>query len=523
MSNYNLTLQSNNTNLQEILNTINSLPDTGDGEQATPVISVNSSTGLITATAGTKSATKQLTTQAAKTITPSTTEQTVVSSGVYTTGAVKVAAMSTTTRATPTISVNANGIITASVTQTAGYVSAGTQYATKQLAFQAAKTITPSTTSQIAVSSGYYTGGNITVAAVPTQTKSATPTSSTQDITPDSGKFLSKVTVAGDSNLVAGNIKSGISIFGVAGNYVGSGSGDSGEVDYTNEDALITRTISTYSNDRVETIGSYVFYSYISLITVNFPACTNIGNNAFQACYYLTSVNFPACTNIGSNAFYDCSGLTSVNFPACTNIGSNAFAYCSVLTSVSFPACTNISNNAFSRCYRLTSVNFPVCTSIGNYAFYYCSRLTSVNFPVCTSIGNYAFIYCSRLTSVNFPACTNIGSNAFSDCSSLTTISFGDNITSATIAATIYSSAFLKCFNLTTLKLYYPFVATLSNSNAFSSTPIAGYTISTNGVYGSIYVPASLVAAYKSAANWSYFANRIVSMPATQNGGGFDD
>jgi hypothetical protein len=40
-------------------------------EQATPVISVNSS-GLITATAGDKYATKQLTTQAAKTITPNT-------------------------------------------------------------------------------------------------------------------------------------------------------------------------------------------------------------------------------------------------------------------------------------------------------------------------------------------------------------------------------------------------------------------------------------------------------------------
>lgn len=67
-------------------------------EQATPSISVSSG-GLITAKTeqekgyvpgGTKSSTKQLTTQAAKTVTPGTTNQTAVASGRYTTGAVTV-------------------------------------------------------------------------------------------------------------------------------------------------------------------------------------------------------------------------------------------------------------------------------------------------------------------------------------------------------------------------------------------------------------------------------------------------
>ena len=67
--------------------------------QATPSISVSSG-GLITATAtqgggivtaGTKSATQQLTTQGAKTVTPTTTNQTAVASGRYTTGNVVVA------------------------------------------------------------------------------------------------------------------------------------------------------------------------------------------------------------------------------------------------------------------------------------------------------------------------------------------------------------------------------------------------------------------------------------------------
>lgn len=67
--------------------------------QATPQISVSSG-GLITASAtqsggivegGTKSSTKQLTTQGAKTVTPGTTTQTAVASGRYVTGDVDVA------------------------------------------------------------------------------------------------------------------------------------------------------------------------------------------------------------------------------------------------------------------------------------------------------------------------------------------------------------------------------------------------------------------------------------------------
>lgn len=102
-------------------------------------------------------------------------------------GQIITGTMASVVQATPSISVSTNGLITASATQSAGRVAAGTKSATKQLTTQAGKTVTPGRTQQTAVASGRYTTGT--------------------------------VYVAGDSDLVAANIKSGVNIFGVAGTY----------------------------------------------------------------------------------------------------------------------------------------------------------------------------------------------------------------------------------------------------------------------------------------------------------------
>lgn len=60
----------------------------------------------------------------------------------------------------------------------------------------------------------------------PTQNKTVSPSTSKQTITADTGKVLGTVTVnavtaAIDENIVAGNIKSGVTILGVTGSYAG--------------------------------------------------------------------------------------------------------------------------------------------------------------------------------------------------------------------------------------------------------------------------------------------------------------
>ena len=185
----------------------------------------------------------------------------------------------------------------------------------------------------------------------------------------------------------------------------------------------------------------------------------------------ITSIDLPVCTSVGNYAFDGCSSLTTIDLPVCMSVGQYAFNSCSSLTTIDLPACTSVGDNVFYNCSSLTSIYLPVCTSVGGSAFQNCSALTTIDLPVCTSVDDDAFYYCSSLTTIDLPVCTSVGTYAFYGCSSLTTVILRN--TSG--------------------------VVTLSNSNAFSRTSSSL----------SIYVPDSLVSSYKTATNWSTYADKI--------------
>ena len=88
---------------------------------------------------------------------------------------------------------------------------------------QPAKTITPSSTSQIAVRGDSYVTGTVYVAAVPTETKTVdlSMVSGNQIIGHTSGKYMKSVTVKKPDTLVPSNIKKGVNIGGVIGTFEG--------------------------------------------------------------------------------------------------------------------------------------------------------------------------------------------------------------------------------------------------------------------------------------------------------------
>ena len=402
--------------IAQIIEQANNLPDAGSGGLDTSDATATAGDILSDKTAyvnGVK-ITGNIATKTASNLTASGSIVT-VPSGYYATQATK--SVASTTQATPSITINASGLITATASQTAGWVAAGSKSATQQLAFQAAKTITPSTTDQVAVSSGYYTGGDITV--------------------------------KGDSNLVAENIKSGISIFGVNGTLIeGGGSGDPVE---NYEDEILDGTLTNYTNS----------------------TATDLRNCAFMYAQTLKTVNFLACTEVGQSAFCYCTALTTASFENCISIASSAFQGCTKLKTLSFPNCRSIYWAAFSTCTSLASVDLPKCTYLGGRAFQGCTALITTSLPLVKYIYSSAFQSCKSLATISLPSITIIGSTAFGSCTKL-------------------SSIYLMGSSL----------CTLSGSSAFTG---AGIT----STKGSIYVPASLVDAYKAATNWAFFANRI--------------
>lgn len=75
------------------------------------------------------------------------------------------------------------------------------------------------------------------------------------------------------------------------------------DLERKDEDAIINGSISTYANNRVDSIRSYAFARCVNLKAVSFPNATDIGDNAFHGCYSLTSAEMPLAERIGSSAF----------------------------------------------------------------------------------------------------------------------------------------------------------------------------------------------------------------------------
>ena len=225
-----MSIKNNISSLQEVLNTINSLPEAGtdlpelsnEGTASDLLSGKQLIDGEGNVVNGAFTIDEELTTQdnliaqiqtalegkaagseptlQEKTVSPTTSSQTVTpDSGYDGLSKVTVNAILSAETAVPQITVSTSGLITARNLQEAGYVEESVKTATKQLTTQGAQTITPSTSDKTISSGRYLTG---------TQT------------------------IKGDSNLIASNIKSGVSIFGVNGSYEGSGSsGDSGGID----------------------------------------------------------------------------------------------------------------------------------------------------------------------------------------------------------------------------------------------------------------------------------------------------
>lgn len=317
-------------------------------------------------------------------------------------------------------------------------------------------------------------------------------------------------------------------------------------------------------------VGNRAFFYCTSLTTVNLPSCTALYDYAFRSCNNLSYISLPNVTRVSGYCFGNCSALQTISLPKCSYlnryafwscynlntiymgielstvasmVSSNALLDCSALQSIYVPAslvdayksATNwsyyssiiypfvgpnlsfdsttgllsgycsyalfpdelnsfLSDNNIDRA-SIIQVSLPLLRFIDGFsAFASCSNLISVSLPACEDVGAQAFRSCTSLSDVYIPNCTTVEAAAFRDCKALQSISLP-------VCSYIGIQAF-QSTNINNIVLGSTSVCHLSESNAFDSTPITSGT-------GSIYVPASLVDAYKSANYWSYFSTQI--------------
>lgn len=282
-------------------------------------------------------------------------------------------------------------------------------------------------------------------------------------------------------------------------------------VGFDNSDAL---TI-TYSDGTVETVNcmdlttsgvlssadipSQLKTSDTTGAVVNVGRCVNsVASNAFTNTY-VKSITFDAVETISASAFNGCNRLQTVVLPYTTlSIGNSAFNGIYTLYEITCYATTppTLGSNVFSFSVNYCPAIYVPAESVEAYKTAW-SAYASYIYP----IGSDEPIFNRVITNstalqykpVNIPdGVTKIGTNKFAYCTYMSEVVIPSSVTE------IGYGAFSGCTGLSTLYCL---------SMSPPALPPNAFADAAQGV--TIYVPASSVSAYRTATNWSVYANRI--------------
>ena len=223
---------------------------------------------------------------------------------------------------------------------------------------------------------------------------------------------------------------------------------------------LLSGTTKAIASDFTD----YLSVSKSDITGVSLPECKYLMKSTFVG-MSLNSVYLPECELLYGYTFQSVP-ISSIDLPKCKRMIQNDFNLCQNLQNINLPQCDYLGPQTFKMCVNLKSIDLPLCTTVGANAFDSCFNMSSVSLPMCKYVGPNAFHSTLALSSVNLPVCSRIDRNAF------------DGI-------------------IETLVLGYNSVVTIPSIGIFT------------GNIPSIFVPASLVEAYKADSNWSRYSIRI--------------
>jgi hypothetical protein len=181
---------------------------------------------------------------------------------------------------------------------------------------------------------------------------------------------------------------------------------------------------------------------------------------------------------VTENGTYDVTEYASVNVTVAGSANTESEEVAGLLgntmTVLDNSLVTSLRTRACQGATKLVTVNLPNVTSLGSYAFYQCSGLVTVKLPKLTSVSTQTWYSCTKLQHADCGNLSNIPAQTFNACSALTELILRKTGS----------------------------ICSLSNVNGVNNSPIGKGT-------GYVYVPAALVESYKTATNWSTFADQF--------------
>lgn len=324
--------------------------------------------------------------------------------------------------------------------------------------------------------------GSITTSK-PEQEKTAALSmlSGDQIVSPDSGKVLSKVTIAKPATLIATNIKKDINIGGVV-----------GTLETQKEEQAKSVTISSNgSQDVVPDTGKVL--SKVT-VTTNVPATPVEEKTVELALASGDQVVTPtAGKNISKVTITKPATLAPENIKKDTNIGGvvgtlegakpkqEKTVEATNSKQIVSPDSGKVLSKVFVEATPLPSINN--------------SRYANVNKCLIDKLSKELVLGCNDSVIPSDGGVTSIGKSAFSGCSDLTSVTIPDSVTS------IGHFAFADCSGLTSVTMLPTTPPTLG-LNAIPSNVTT------------ITVPVGCGGAYKAAEGWSAYASKIVEATA---------